>query len=168
MVHRPPRRRDHAANVWLNPKCEHVSTAGVFPQGSYEMERDTGRVQIRSRSVVTPTDRQDPLWEHLCSCGRGGLSKFPELRGLVRDSSQHGDLRISHLSRFAQLAPAWLLVLSLSCMSTTGRSRLGLLGPVFPGLSFRIARMTAQADGSREGGSSPLGEGSTEQEQDAW
>lgn len=95
VVHRPPRRRDHGANVWLNPKCEHVSTAGVFPQGSYEMERDTGRVQIRSRSVVAPADRQDPLWEHLCSSGLGGLSKFPELRGLVRDSSQHGDLRNS-------------------------------------------------------------------------
>lgn len=75
LLHRPPSPRDHAANVWINPK---LSTFPRFLTGSYEMERTTNPEQVVGGKRWSAKAHYGNT---SAASGSGGLSKFPEPAG---------------------------------------------------------------------------------------
>ncbi|KAJ0123971.1 hypothetical protein J7T55_012444 [Diaporthe amygdali] len=107
LLHRPPSPRDHAANVWINPK---LSTFPRFLTGSYEMERTTNPEQVVGGKRWSAKAHYGNT---SAASGSGGLSKFPEPAGSAQSLIGKKDRKL------------------LACVveaTTAGRGQVGIPG----------------------------------------
>lgn len=136
--HRPPRRRDHAANVWIKSQSEHVSMLPcVCVSATKVLTRWKGECKSGAGSWWHSAVRQDPLWQHLCSAGPRW---FEQVSGAFAGScATHHNTEMRKnplLSRYSNLLLLGFLSASSRCIF---RSGLGPAWPPWPGISFHIA-----------------------------